>query len=287
MTAGLRENSHQGFEGIKAAHCLARLKAKSNIASGMPACLRPDGTGSRCSGKERDAESGLDYFGARYYSGAQGRFTSPDEFKGGVVDPFTGGQVEPPGPLPYADVNNPQSLNKYVYVLNNPLRYTDPDGHDIVYRKGVAPPTDSEELRVLQSIDEQNGPKDVIVLSGYRDPERNAAAGGARDSWHVKGMAADITVPGQTPEQTAAQSVKAGAEGVSTYDKSKGTPRVHVDVRQKEWNGINGRTAKQRPDWRTNPDKVLGIDKPKPATTAPTQPSFWQWLKKKVQENIP
>ena len=31
-------------------------------------------------GKERDSETGLDYFGARYYSGAQGRFTSPDNF---------------------------------------------------------------------------------------------------------------------------------------------------------------------------------------------------------------
>jgi RHS repeat-associated protein len=129
MTAGLRENSHQGFEGIKAAHCLARLKAKSNIASGMPACLRPDGTGSRCSGKERDVESGLDYFLARYYSAAQGRFTSPDEFQGGAVDPFTGQQVGQPGPLPYADITDPQTLNKYAYVRNNPLRYTDPDGH--------------------------------------------------------------------------------------------------------------------------------------------------------------
>ena len=34
-------------------------------------------------GKERDAETGLDYFGARYMSSAQGRFASPDEFKGG------------------------------------------------------------------------------------------------------------------------------------------------------------------------------------------------------------
>jgi RHS repeat-associated protein len=80
-------------------------------------------------GKERDGESGLDYFGARYFSGAQGRFTSPDEWAGGIVDPFTGGQVGQPGPLPYADIADPQTFNKYAYVRNNPLRYTDPDGH--------------------------------------------------------------------------------------------------------------------------------------------------------------
>jgi RHS repeat-associated protein len=37
-----------------------------------------DKTSMKFTGKERDAETGLDYFGARYYGGAQGRFTSPD-----------------------------------------------------------------------------------------------------------------------------------------------------------------------------------------------------------------
>jgi len=72
---------------------------------------------------------GLDYFGARYMSSAQGRFTSPDEFKGGFLDAFTGQHEFQPGPLPYADVTDPQTLNKYAYVRNNPLRYTDPNGH--------------------------------------------------------------------------------------------------------------------------------------------------------------
>jgi RHS repeat-associated protein len=76
-------------------------------------------------GKERDAETGLDYFGARYFSGAQGRFTSPD-------------WSEVPQAVPYADLTNPQSLNLYSYVLNNPLRAADPDGHaqiDIRYTR--------------------------------------------------------------------------------------------------------------------------------------------------------
>jgi RHS repeat-associated protein len=61
-------------------------------------------------GKERDAETGLDYFLARYYSGAQGRFLS--------VDPENAG----------AKKEDPQSWNAYAYSRNNPLKYVDPDG---------------------------------------------------------------------------------------------------------------------------------------------------------------
>jgi RHS repeat-associated protein len=67
-------------------------------------------------GKERDAETGLDYFGARYFSGAQGRFASPD-------------WSETPEPVPYADLTDPQTLNLYSYVRNNPLSRADADGH--------------------------------------------------------------------------------------------------------------------------------------------------------------
>jgi RHS repeat-associated protein len=72
---------------------------------------------SRFTGKERDTESGLDYFGARYYASTLGRFMSPD-------------WSEEPDPVPYADVENPQTLNLYGYVTNNPLRLYDPTGHD-------------------------------------------------------------------------------------------------------------------------------------------------------------
>src|ERR1039458_1020151 len=72
-------------------------------------------------GKERYTESGNDYFGARYYASSMGRFMSPD-----FTDDFL-----LPAPVPWADYANPQSLNLYAYVRNNPLSGADEDGHTV------------------------------------------------------------------------------------------------------------------------------------------------------------
>ena len=67
-------------------------------------------------GKERDTESGLDYFGARYYSNGLGRFITPD-WAAKAVD------------VPYAEFSDPQSLNLYSYVRDLPTTRADIDGH--------------------------------------------------------------------------------------------------------------------------------------------------------------
>jgi RHS repeat-associated protein len=67
-------------------------------------------------GKERDTESGNDYFGARYYASTVGRFMNPD----------WSARVEP---VPYSKLDDPQSLNLYAYVGNNPLGAVDENGH--------------------------------------------------------------------------------------------------------------------------------------------------------------
>jgi RHS repeat-associated protein len=71
----------------------------------------PGATEHHFTGKERDAESGNDYFGARYYNSATGRFLSPDSL---AIS---------------KSLANPQSWNKYSYTFNNPVGLTDPDGH--------------------------------------------------------------------------------------------------------------------------------------------------------------
>lgn len=95
-------------------------------AGGQQCTSLPFGDGLSCNGSEestvhftgkiRDAESGLDNFGARYNASSMGRFMTPDW------------SAAPMG-VPYADFGNPQSLNLYSYVKNNPVTATDPDGH--------------------------------------------------------------------------------------------------------------------------------------------------------------
>ena len=59
--------------------------------------------------KELDEDTGLYYYGARYYDPDMGRFTNPDIVPGNPADP--------------------QSLNRYAYVKNNPMKYIDPTGN--------------------------------------------------------------------------------------------------------------------------------------------------------------
>jgi RHS repeat-associated protein len=80
----------------------------------------PDGSTTmhyKFTGKERDQETGLDFFGARYYASANGRWMSPD-------------WAERPEAVPYSSLPDPQSLNLYGYAGNNPLSQADADGHD-------------------------------------------------------------------------------------------------------------------------------------------------------------
>ena len=68
-------------------------------------------------GKERDPETGLDNFGARFSNSNMGRFMSPD-------------WANKPEPVPYSKLSSPQSLNLYAFAGNNPESAPDLDGHE-------------------------------------------------------------------------------------------------------------------------------------------------------------
>jgi len=113
----------------------------------------------RFTGQVFDAESGLYYYNARYYDPELGRFIQPD--------------TEIP------DLSNPQSYNRYSYVLNDPLRYNDPSGHDETYTgasgRELLQDEDPDAHAVVQSARHSAG---TIAAVGTAVAEANPIVGG-------------------------------------------------------------------------------------------------------------
>jgi RHS repeat-associated protein len=144
------DNPSQPLPSFRLTDWLGTLRATTDaygVAQGTCTGL-PYGDGVTCSGdipdnhhftgKERDAESGNDYFGARYYASAMGRWLSPD----------WSAKYEP---VPYAKMGDPQSLNLYAYLMNNPLAGVDADGHC-----GSGPNnTPCNEVKVTATVDQK------------------------------------------------------------------------------------------------------------------------------------
>jgi len=149
---------------------------------------------SRYTGKERDAESGLDFFGARYYASTTGRWMSPD-------------WAEKPEDVPYATMGDPQSLNLYNYVGNNPLSRADADGHMPDWVKGV---WDGVKSGVGDTV------HGLVTLGQASQGDPNAAAAVGLG---VAGMAKDGYNMAAHPLQTAA-GVKAGWKSMSGREKA-------------------------------------------------------------------
>ena len=101
---------------------------------------QPDATTTdhKFTGKELDDETGLHYYGARYYDSEIGRFVSVDPWKG--------------------DLRDPQSLNKYAYTRNNPIIYIDPTGMEYRLIDLIVPPAYAPA--------EDGQPDDYSSLSG-------------------------------------------------------------------------------------------------------------------------
>jgi RHS repeat-associated protein len=195
----------------------------------------PYGDGETCAptptehlftGKERDAESGLDYFGARYYGSSMGRFMSPDPAGNSV-----------------ADFSNPQSWNMYSYVLNNPLKYVDPTGLDCAYLNDAGDG--------IESSDRNSGIGECNSNGGYYvSGQVNTLNVGSNGSYQFgyQGVAADGNLTTTTylnylgPNTDNSLSSAYGAAGSLLSDFLSGNGAT---VRNYDLNTIEGRNFMQ------------------------------------------
>jgi RHS repeat-associated protein len=168
----LREKLHQGLPSSNPALYLGFNVCKSTTVLGLRAALHLERVRSRYTGKERDAESGNDYFEARYFGSSMGRFLSPD-----YADEDDG-----PVSIPNYNPSNPQSLNLYSYVRNNPLTSTDPDGHDVNVcdNSGQCHQMTNDQYKAAQQAGNQGGLNaptlDQVGMNGNGSGQFNATA---------------------------------------------------------------------------------------------------------------
>ena len=121
-----------------------------------------------------------------------------------------------------------------IVVGNNPVNWVDPLGLAVLNPNNY--PISPAVQQALENFNNSIGQNhDVVVTGGDRSASSNLGAGS--NSTHVKGIAADIYVPGQTHLQTANQAAESGLfGGVGWYEEGyRGShgegPHVHIDLR--------------------------------------------------------
>jgi RHS repeat-associated protein len=221
-------------------------------------------------GHERDAVTGLDYMHARYYSGGLGRFLS--------VDPVwaTGKALK-----------GPQRWNRYAYVINNPLRYNDPDGRETNPVTGTSGISDAElrhDGKGTYNYPRANasgihGAADIAVplntplfapISGIVTLGHDPAKGGhwiriTGQTDDGKTIAVHMSHLAAPPNVKKDSQVLEGQPNIALSGNSgnaKGTPpHVHVAV------FIDGKRIKPQPWFAANPSRNVYAEK-KAAVTA-------------------
>jgi RHS repeat-associated protein len=165
-------------------------------------------------GKERDTESGNDYFGARYYASSIGRMLSPD-----------------PSGLVFADQTNPQSFNLYAYVRNNPLSFTDPSGLYCAWEDGTSDDDAKDGGATKKQCNKQgghwtdsnnpcHGMDNCVATFDWNDPNRDKTPTYTPDPW-IEGVPGAIPLP-----ITVVQPLPDPSLALATAVMSRGIPKA-------------------------------------------------------------
>jgi RHS repeat-associated protein len=200
-------------------------------------------------GKRRDTESQLDYFGARHYANIMGRFINPDQ------------------PFADEDEGDPQSWNLYAYAGNNPLRYVDPNGQSHVDKNGftvgdydgecinggtlcwdaksqvwVNPPAPKMPSPAITPL--FLGPFDVYFLGGGRLPGGSAASTAEKAAARVAAEAAAKVAAEAAAEAALKREVAEllGKAASAVGNQSvRATSRDAAEQAAKDWVGAGSR----------------------------------------------
>jgi RHS repeat-associated protein len=212
-----------------------RTTALQYQGAGTPGALT-----QRFTGKERDAETassampdGLDYFGARYFSGAQGRFTGPDPSNLSV------------------DWWVPQSWNRYTYALNNPLAYVDENGlwptwiHNQIIRQAFPGLTEQQ----LQTLIKASHDTDYANKVSGLDPQDPAAS-------YVHGMTDGLTGQSASKAESDGDAFISGnelrAESAQASWLASGHTGISPNALTAFGNGLHTVTDRTSPTHRGN-----------------------------------
>ena len=148
----------------------------------------PVSTPYRFTGQREEEALGLYYYGARWYDPDLKRFIQPDTI------------VPQPG--------NPQSLNRYSYCLNNPVKYTDPTGHTVFSDVGAYllenPVTGNVMVR-------DTGGSGLYIIIAMAAVGRASAAD--RLDQILAGTAGTGAIPGQLPDRLVGQATRTHFQG--------------------------------------------------------------------------
>ncbi len=177
-----------------------------------------DVVSTQFTGKERDAESGLDNFGARYFTSSMGRFMTPD-------------WAARPTTVPYAVFGDPQSLNLYNYVRNDPVSRIDPDGHYEVNASGCGGNNAAKCQKKYDKANqrfEQARQKDLQS----RDPKVRAAAAAYGNAGEKNGVHIGF-------ENLHGQGIKGSVDAMSS-----GKGKL-IDVEVKIDEGLKGKSLQE------------------------------------------
>ena len=206
-------------------------------------CTGTDVSPMHFTGKQKDTETGNDYFGARYLASGTnlGRFMTPDWASDG-------------SPVPYAKLDNPQTLNLYVYLRNNPLNTIDPDGHN---PPDTNAPCNNGESSCTSGLDVKNKKPNVRTLAAQVPPSLKAAimdsvnasnspskeAGDQQGGFHEEG--------GQWGTDTSGNAVPIPAHPGQVADPSNG--EAHIDVTNAVNPGLKDNLASIDGKWHVHP----------------------------------